>query len=131
MFLGGSVLKYDPSLESVGVEFILGPTNLFVTPTADLTSAFVSGAIQLPTNSEDLLNLDFHAVHQENFLASQFTYTGSLDNPIIRNSSFLTTATLIISITDGTTTKYLQPPSTSGNNPSTPLFGLQVAHHFL
>ena len=118
--LGGSVLKYDPSLESVGVEFILGPTNLFVTPTADLTSAFVSGAIQLPTNSEDLLNLDFHAVHQENFLASQFTYTGSLDNPVIRNSSFLTTATLIISITDGTTTKYLQPPSTSGNNPSIP-----------
>ena len=118
--LGGSVLKYDPSLESVGVEFILGPTNLFVTPTADLTSSFVSGAIQLPTNSEDLLFLDFHAVHKENFSTSQFTFTGALDNPTIRNSTFLTTATLIISITDGTTTKYLQPPSTTGNNPSTP-----------
>lgn len=118
--LGGSVLKYDPSLESVGVEFILGPTNLFVTPTADLTSSFVSGAIQLPTNSEDLLFLDFHAVHKENFSTSQFTFTGALDNPTIRNSTFLTTATLIISITDGTTTKYLQPPTTATNNPSTP-----------
>ena len=114
--LGGSVLNYDPSLESVGVEFILGPTNLFVTPSTDLTSSFISGAIQLPTNSEDLLDLSFHAAHKENFNVNQFNYSTFLDNSSIRNSTFLTTATLIISITDGTTTKYLQPPA-SGLGP--------------
>jgi len=120
VILGGSVLTYEPSYESVNVDFILGPTNFYITPGTDLTSSFVAGSIQLPVLSDDLLSLNFHAVHQENFLASQFTYTGSLDNPVIRNSSFLTTATLIISITDGTTTKYLQPPTTGTNNPSTP-----------
>jgi len=127
VILGGSVLTYEPSYESVNVDFILGPTNFYVTPGTDLTSSFVAGSIQLPVLSDDLLSLNFHAVHKENFNANQFTYTGSLDNPVIRNSTFLTTATLIISITDGTTTKYLQPPSTSTNNPSTPFVWIASA----
>jgi len=127
VILGGSVLTYEPSYESVNVDFILGPTNFYVTPGTDLTSSFVAGSIQLPILSDDVLNLSFHAVHKENFLASQFSYTGSLDNPVIRNSTFLTTATLIISITDGTTIKYLQPPSTSTNNPSTPFVWIASA----
>ena len=127
VILGGSVLTYEPSYESVNVDFILGPTNFYVTPGTDLTSSFVAGSIQLPILSDDVLNLSFHAVHKENFLASQFSYAGFLDNPVIRNSTFLTTATLIISITDGTTIKYLQPPSTSTNNPSTPFVWIASA----
>ena len=115
VILGGSVLTYEPSYESVNVDFILGPTNFYITPGTDLTSSFVAGSIQLPVLSDDLLSLNFHAVHKENFNANQFTYTGSLDNPVIRNSTFLTTATLIISITDGTTTKYLQSPGSTAS----------------
>ena len=115
VILGGSILTYDPSYESVNVDFILGPSSVNVTPSADLTSSSIVGAIQLPANSTDNLTLSFHAVHQENFATTDFTYANitpsgiSLNaDAIIRNSSFLTTATLIISITDGNTIKYLQ-----------------------
>ena len=112
-------MTYEPSYESVNVDFILGPTNFYITPGTDLTSSFVAGSIQLPVLSDDLLSLNFHAVHKENFNANQFTYTSSLANPVIRNSTFLTTATLIISITDGTTTKYLQSPGSTASASST------------
>ena len=122
VILGGSILTYDPSYKSVNVDFILGPSSVYVTPSADLTSSSIVGAIQLPANSTDVLTLSFHAIHQENFATTAFSYATSTPQGVslnapatIRNSSFLTTATLIISITDGNTTKYLQKTSSFYN----------------
>ena len=123
VILSGSILTYDPSYESVNINFILGPSTVYVTPTADLTSSSIVGAIQLPANSTDVLTLNFHAIHQENLANSNFSYATSTPGGVtlnapatIENFTFLTTATLIISITDGNTVKYLQ--KTTGYNGS-------------
>ncbi len=114
IILGGSTLMYDPSFESVRLDYVLGGTSFYISPTADLTTSFVAGAIQLPTTTDDFLSLNFHAIHREQITSSQFSF-GSLYNYTgeVRASSFKTTASLVVSITDGTTTKYLKEPSLS------------------
>ena len=114
VILGGSAFTYEPSYESVTADFVLGGTDFFISPSADLTTSFVPGGIQVETNQAEYLTLDFSARHIENFLASDFTFgTTAPDGgpysqtPTVRNSSFLTTATLVVSVTNGTTTKYL------------------------
>jgi hypothetical protein len=126
VILGGSNLIYEPSLESVTTNYTLGDSTFFISPGADLTTSFVAGGIQVATNTDDYFTLDFHAIHRETITTSDFSFstfnpTPSINVPAtVRNSSFLTTATLIISITDGSTTKYLQPSpspiSSTSNN---------------
>ena len=114
IILGGSTLMYDPSFESVRLDYVLGGTSFYISPTADLTTSFVAGAIQLPTTTDDFLSLNFHAIHREQITSSQFSFGSLYDyTGEVRASSFKTTAFLIVSITDGTTTKYLKEPSLS------------------
>lgn len=125
VILSGSSLIYEPSLESVTVDYTLGDSTFFISPGADLTTSFVAGGIQAPTDTDEYFTLEFYAIHQEQITTADFSFTSfnptpSIDIPsTVRNSSFLTTATAIISITDGTTTKYLQPspsPISSADN---------------
>jgi len=125
VILGGSSFNYEPSFEGVTANYILGDSTFFISPGADLTTSFVAGGIQVPADTDEYFTLNFHAIHQEQITTADFSFTSfnptpSIDIPsTVRNSSFLTTATAIISITDGTTTKYLQPspsPISSADN---------------
>ena len=100
VILGGSTLNYEPSFESVAVNFKGGFSNFNITPGQLLNTEFYCGSLQSGLTGN--LNLVFRAEYFERISSFNTSFLHSVDK-----WSFTTTGTLKIRITDGSTTKYL------------------------
>jgi len=102
--LAGSSFNYEPALKKVIANHVGGYSNFTISQGQSLTTEFTAGAIQ--STQSGYLTLDFYAKHEEKLTKSDFTFNGTgwrlIDN------SILSTGTLVIKITDGSTTKWLQ-----------------------
>ena len=102
VILGGSSINYEPSFESVKVNHKGGFSNFEIGSGQDLTTSFLAGSLQSGLSGQ--LQLSFSAKHYERINTSDF----SLDTGYnVVQTSFKTTATLTIRITDGTNERYL------------------------
>lgn len=108
--LAGSSLNYEPALKKVSANHIGGFSNFSISQGQNLTTEFLCGSIQSTQNGT--LQFDFYAKHTEKIDKDDITFTNS--NWTIIDGSVLSTGTLKIRITDGSTTKYLT--SGNGNN---------------
>ncbi len=106
--LGGSTITYEPSLEGVKLTYKQGANSFNVATGQDLTSSTIVGMIQDVDGGS--MTLDFYAKHIENIDRTAFSGLNPASYPHwhILDNSFLNAATLTISITDGSTTKYLE-----------------------
>ena len=106
--LGGSTITYEPSLEGVKLTYKQGANSFNVATGQDLTSSTIVGMIQDVDGGS--MTLDFFAKHIENIDRTAFSGLNPASYPHwhILDNSFLNAATLTISITDGSTTKYLK-----------------------
>ena len=102
--LAGSTLTYEPALKKVIANHIGGYSNFSISQGQSLTTEFTAGAIQ--STQSGYLTLDFHAKHEEKLTKANFVFNGSgwglIDNSVYSVGS------LVIKITDGSTTKWLQ-----------------------
>jgi hypothetical protein len=106
--LGGSTITYEPSLEGVKLTYKQGASSFNVATGQDLTSSITVGMIQDVDGGS--MTLDFYAKHIENIDRTAFSGLDPTSTPYwhILDNSFINAATLTISITDGSTTKYLE-----------------------
>lgn len=106
--LAGSTILFEPSFESVKAKFTQINSSFNISSGQDLTTSILAGAMQSNTG---VLTLEFEAKHIEKIAESSFSFNAPYGNPQadfeIIDASFLTTAELTISITDGSTTYYL------------------------
>jgi len=109
--LGGSTITYEPSLEGVRLTYKQGANSFNVASGQDLTSSTLVGMVQ--SLDEGTMTLDFNAKHIEEIDRTEFSGLNPASYPHwhILDNSFVNQATLTISITDGSTTKYLQEDS--------------------
>ena len=116
--LGGSTITFEPALKRVEINFEPGFSNFSVSPGQNLTTEFYAGSIQ---SGEGNFFFSFEAKHKEKIDNDDFNFNppesfpapiGNVDWEII-DSSFLTTGTLKIKVTDGSQTKYLATNSSS------------------
>ena len=105
--LGGSTITYEPSLEGVRLTYKQGVNSFNVASGQDLTSPIVVGMIQ--DIDGGTMTLDFAARHIESVYVSAFAGLNPTWSPYyhILENSYINIASLVISITDGSTTKYL------------------------
>ena len=101
VILGGSTITYEPSFESVAVNFKGGFSNFNITPGQFLNSEFYAGSLQSGLTGN--LNLVFNAKYYESVTSFNTSSGHSVDQ-----WSTTTTGALKIRITDGSTTKYLK-----------------------
>jgi len=108
VILRGSTITYEPSFERVIVNHKGGFSNFDVGSGQDLTTSFLAGSLQSGLSGQ--LQLSFFAKHYERINTSDFSLNTGYD---VVQTSFKTTATLTIRITDGTNTRYLVQTSQS------------------
>lgn len=101
VILGGSTITYEPSFESVAVNFKGGFSNFNITPGQYLNNEFYCGSLQ--SGLGGLLNLVFNAKYYERITSFNTSSGHSVDKWCYR-----TTGVLNIKLTDGSTTKYLK-----------------------
>jgi hypothetical protein len=107
VILGGSTITYEPSFESVAVNFKGGFSNFNITPGQLLNTEFYCGSVQSGLGGN--LNLLFKAEYYERINSINLSTSHSVDG-----YSYRTTGVLNIRLTDGSTTKYLK--QTQGSN---------------
>ena len=107
VILGGSTITYEPSFESVAVNFKGGFSNFNITPGQYLNNEFYCGSLQ--SGLGGLLNLVFNAKYYERITSFNTSSGHSVDK-----WCYTTLGGLKIRLTDGSTTKYLQ--QTAGSN---------------
>lgn len=107
VILGGSTITYEPSFESVAVNFKGGFSNFNITPGQLLNTEFYAGSLQSGLTGN--LNLVFRAEYYERINSINLSSGHSVDG-----YSYRTTGVLKIRITDGSTTKYLKQTAGSG-----------------
>ncbi len=107
VILGGSTITYEPSFESVAVNFKGGFSNFNITPGQLLNTEFYAGSLQSGLTGN--LNLVFRAEYYERINSINLSSGYSVDG-----YSYRTTGVLKIRITDGSTTKYLKQTAGSG-----------------
>ena len=117
--LGGSILTFEPSLESVRATFLTGVNTFEIPQGQDLTTSTPYGVISVIP--EGLLRLNFYAKHKQVVNESEFSFTSpsgeSISSNFIRNNSFQSQSELKIYITnDGGTTKHYLKEDTSFSN---------------
>jgi hypothetical protein len=108
VILRGSTINYEPSFESVKVNHKGGFSNFDIGSGQDLTTSFLAGSLQSGLSGQ--LQLSFFAKHYERINTSDFSLNTGYD---VVQTSFKTTATLTIRITDGTNERYLVQTSQS------------------
>lgn len=108
VILQGSTINYEPSFESVKVNHKGGFSNFDIGSGQDLTTSFLAGSLQSGLSGQ--LQLSFSAKHYERINISDFSLNTGYD---VVQTSFKTTATLTIRITDGTNERYLVQTSQS------------------
>lgn len=104
--LAGSTITYEPALRNVKINYQPGFANFSISSGQDLTTEFYAGSMQ--TGTGDYF-LHFEAEFKEKFDNDDFVFNapvGGIDWRLI-DSAYITTGTLKIKITDGSTTKYL------------------------
>jgi hypothetical protein len=107
VILGGSTITYEPSFESVSVNFKGGFSNFNITPGQLLDTEFYVGSLQ--SGLSGLLNLVFRAEYFERITSFSLSTNHSVDA-----WCYSTIGQLKIRLTDGSTTKYLKQTSGSG-----------------
>lgn len=116
VILQGSTINYEPSFESVKLNHKGGFSNFEIGAGQFLSTSFFAGSLQSGLTGQ--LNLSFFAKYYERVTHSAFTFTvasgTSASNYSVDSSSFLTTGTLTIYITNGTTDRWLK--QTAGSN---------------
>ena len=117
--LGGSILTFEPSLESVRATFLTGVNTFEIPQGQDLTTSTPYGVISVIP--EGFLRLNFYAKHKQVVNESEFSFTSpsgeSISSNFIRNNSFQSQCELKIYITnDGGTTKHYLKEDTSFSN---------------
>tara|TARA_R100000900_G_scaffold53742_1_gene43463 strand:+ start:13303 stop:16596 length:3294 start_codon:yes stop_codon:yes gene_type:complete len=116
VILQGSTINYEPSFESVKVNHNGGFSNFDIGSGQFLNTSFLAGQIQSGLTGE--LQLSFFAKYYERLAVSDFSFNvapGTIaSNYSVDRSSFLTTGTLTIYITDGTNNHWLK--QTEGSN---------------
>ena len=110
VILGGSTINYEPSFESVAVNFKGGFMNFDISPGQFLNNEFYAGSLQ--SGLTGLLTLSFNAQYYESVFGNDFNTSGVGYD--VERSSYTTTGTLKIRITDGSNNKYLV--QTAGSN---------------
>ena len=105
--LGGSTITYEPSFESVAVNFKGGFSNFDITPGQLLDNEFYCGSLQ--SGLGGLLNLVFRAEYFERISSFNTDTSNSVDQ-----WCYTTLGQLKIRITDGSDTYYLR--QTQGSN---------------
>ena len=108
VILQGSTINYEPSFESVKVNHNGGFSNFDIGSGQDLTTSFLAGSLQSGLSGQ--LQLSFFAKHYERITTSDFSLDTGYD---VVQTSFKTTGTLTIRITDGTNERYLVQTSQS------------------
>jgi hypothetical protein len=108
VILQGSTINYEPSFESVKVNHKGGFSNFDIGSGQDLTTSFLAGSLQSGLSGQ--LQLSFFAKHYERINTSDFSLNTGYN---VVQTSFKTTATLTIRITDGTNERYLVQTSQS------------------
>ena len=107
IILGGSTITYEPSFESVSVNFKGGFSNFNITPGQLLDTEFYCGSLQ--SGLTGLLNLVFRAEYFERITSFNTSTSHSVDQ-----WCYTTLGQLKIRITDGSDTYYLK--QTQGSN---------------
>lgn len=109
--LGGSTITYEPALKKVEINFEPGFSNFSVSPGQSLSSEFYAGSIQ---TGEGNFYLTFEAKHKEKIDSDDFSFNAPIDGVdwTFIDSSFTSSGSLTIKVTDGSTTKYLISSST-------------------
>ncbi len=110
VILGGSTITYEPSFESVSVNFKGGFSNFNITPGQYLNNEFYCGSLQ--SGLTGLLLLNFNAKYYERVSESNFNTSGV--GYAVDEHTYTTLGQLKIRITDGSITYYLR--QTQGSN---------------
>lgn len=106
VILGGSTFTYEPSLKKVKALFSQAESSFNVPYNADLSSGEVVGIIQNLDDGD--LTIDFYAEYRETINRADWSGSPFTSPYQVTANSFNTRLDLKISITDGTTTKYLK-----------------------
>ncbi len=110
VILEGSTITYEPSFESVKVNHKGGFSNFDIGLGQFLSTSFLAGSLQSGLTGE--LQLSFFAKYYERVTESDFNFTvapGTIPtNYSVNSSSFLTSGTLTIYITDGNNNYWLK-----------------------
>tara|TARA_A100001201_G_scaffold32268_1_gene34723 strand:- start:73 stop:3471 length:3399 start_codon:yes stop_codon:yes gene_type:complete len=104
--LAGSTISYEPSLRKVNINYEPGFSNFSISQGQDLTTEFYAGSLQTGTGG---YILHFEAEFKERVNNGDFVFDAPINGISWRliDSSYRSTGSLKIKITDGTTTKYL------------------------